>query len=245
MTDLIDTTEMYLRTIFELEEEGIIPLRARIAERLGHSGPTVSQTIARMERDGLVSVTDDRHLELSDEGRLLATRVMRKHRLAERLLVDVIGLEWEYAHDEACRWEHVMSEKVERKILSLIQDGRESPYGNPIPGLEELGLDVSGDFRTGLVPLTQAAGAEPVALTIRRIGEPVQVDPEALGLLTSAGLVPGERVSVVLEEGRIVACREGTDRSTGVSLPEDVAAHVFGQRETGEPAATTAAPRPA
>lgn len=232
MTDLIDTTEMYLRTIFELEEEGIIPLRARIAERLGHSGPTVSQTIARMERDGLVSVTGDRHLDLSDEGRLIATRVMRKHRLAERLLVDVIGLEWEYAHDEACRWEHVMSEKVERKILSLLGDGLESPYGNPIPGLEELGLEVAGDFRSGLVALTEAAGEEPVALTIRRIGEPVQVDPESLALLTSAGLMPGERVTVQREDGRILACREGMDRSTGVSLPEDVAVHVFGQRES-------------
>ena len=99
MTDLIDTTEMYLRTIFELEEEGIVPLRARIAERLGHSGPTVSQTVARMERDGLVTVEGDRHLELSDRGAAMATRVMRKHRLAERLLVDVIGLEWEYVHD--------------------------------------------------------------------------------------------------------------------------------------------------
>ena len=122
MTDLIDTTEMYLKTIFELEEEGIPPLRARIAERLAHSGPTVSQTVARMERDGLLSLAGDRHLELSDHGRLLATRVMRKHRLAERLLVDVIGLEWEYVHDEACRWEHVMSERVERKILAMLKD---------------------------------------------------------------------------------------------------------------------------
>src|SRR3954447_1588131 len=104
VSDLIDTTEMYLRTIYELQEEGIVPLRARIAERLGHSGPTVSQTVARMERDGLGAVSGARHLELSHHGRLLATRVMRKHRLAERLLVDVIGLEWEYAHEEACRW---------------------------------------------------------------------------------------------------------------------------------------------
>ena len=232
MTDLIDTTEMYLRTIFELEEEGIVPLRARIAERLGHSGPTVSQTVARMERDGLVSVSGDRHLELSDEGRLLATRVMRKHRLAERLLVDVIGLEWEYAHDEACRWEHVMSEKVERKILGLIKDGRESPYGNPIPGLEELGLDVSADFLTGLVALTNVAGAAPVSVTIRRIGEPVQVDPDALALLTSAGIMPGQRVSVIRENGRVIVSREGSDRSAGVSLPEEVAVHVFGQTGT-------------
>src|SRR6478752_10704248 len=91
VTDLIDTTEMYLRTVFELEAEGITPLRARIAERLHQSGPTVSQTVARMERDGLLTVEGDRHLQLSDEGRSLATAVMRKHRLAECLLVDVIG----------------------------------------------------------------------------------------------------------------------------------------------------------
>src|SRR6476469_3314698 len=192
VTDLIDTTEMYLRTIFELEEEGIVPLRARIAERLGHSGPTVSQTVARMERDGLVAVSGDRHLELSDHGRLLATRVMRKHRLAERLLVDVIGLEWEYAHDEACRWEHVMSEKVERRILGLI-----------------------GDVAA--------------VVTIRGIGEPVQVDAEALALLTSAGVVPGARVEVVRDHGRVVAVREVSEPSTGVSLPDDVAVHVFCQ----------------
>ena len=114
MSDLIDTTEMYLRTIYELEEEGIVPLRARIAERLHQSGPTVSQTVARMERDNLVHVQGDRHLEPTDEGRARATRVMRKHRLAERLLIDVIGLDWELVHDEACRWEHVISEDVER-----------------------------------------------------------------------------------------------------------------------------------
>src|SRR5690606_15901332 len=106
---------MYLKVIFELEEEGIVPLRARIAERLHQSGPTVSQTVARMERDGLVLLEADRHLQLTDEGKLLATRVMRKHRLAERLLVDVVGLSWELVHNEACRWEHVISEAVERR----------------------------------------------------------------------------------------------------------------------------------
>ncbi|MDX6319315.1 MAG: DtxR family transcriptional regulator, Mn-dependent transcriptional regulator, partial [Nocardioidaceae bacterium] len=137
MTDLIDTTEMYLRTVFELEEEGILPLRARIAERLHQSGPTVSQTVARMERDGLLTVEGDRHLELSEQGRRLATRVMRKHRLAERLLIDVIGLEWEDVHVEACRWEHVMSETVERRLLEILDHPTVSPYGNPIPGLDE------------------------------------------------------------------------------------------------------------
>src|SRR5918999_5073642 len=131
---------MYLRTIYELEEEGIVPLRARIAERLHQSGPTVSQTVARMERDNLVHVQGDRHLELTPEGRSRAVRVMRKHRLAERLLIDVIGLDWEKVHDEACRWEHVISEDVERRLVVLLNAPTESPYGNPIPGLSELGV---------------------------------------------------------------------------------------------------------
>ncbi|MDN5794357.1 MAG: metal-dependent transcriptional regulator [Intrasporangium sp.] len=231
MTDLIDTTEMYLRTIYELEEEGIVPLRARIAERLGHSGPTVSQTVGRMERDGLVSVTGDRHLELSTEGRLRAMRVMRKHRLAERLLVDVIGLEWEYAHEEACRWEHVMSEQVERKILHLIGEGRESPYGNPIPGLDEFGVAAGEDFRAGLVMLPEAmapGGDDALAeVTIRRIGEPVQVDPAALALLTTAGVLPGARVVLRPAEGGVSVIRAGADPDSGVTLPGEVAAHVF------------------
>src|SRR5436305_13154004 len=99
---------MYLRTIFELEEEGTVPLRARIAERLHQSGPTVSQTVARMERDGLLTVENDRHLVLTEDGRSTAVGVMRKHRLAELLLVNVIGLPYAEANEEDCRWEHVM-----------------------------------------------------------------------------------------------------------------------------------------
>ena len=135
---LIDTTEMYLRTVFELEEQGIVPLRARIAERLDQSGPTVSQTVARMERDGLLHVADDRHLALSETGRTLAMRVMRKHRLAECLLVDLLKLPLEEAQAEACRWEHVISESVERRVFELLGHPDRCPHGNPIPGLSEL-----------------------------------------------------------------------------------------------------------
>ena len=162
VSDLIDTTEMYLRTIYELVEEGIVPLRARIAERLHQSGPTVSQTVARMERDGLLTVEGDRHLQLTEEGMRLATRVMRKHRLAERLLTDVIGLDWELVHEEACRWEHVMSETVERRLLELLDHPTESPYGNPIPGLDELGEIALGEElhggRRAAVPGGRAGG---------------------------------------------------------------------------------------
>ncbi|WP_187286153.1 metal-dependent transcriptional regulator, partial [Streptomyces sp. ME109] len=134
MSGLIDTTEMYLRTILELEEEGVVPMRATVWLTVGPLWSSRSAIRARMERDGLVAVASDRHLELTDEGRRLATRVMRKHRLAECLLVDVIGLEWEQVHAEACRWEHVMSEAVERRVLELLRHPTESPYGNPIPG---------------------------------------------------------------------------------------------------------------
>ncbi|AKT50228.1 metal-dependent transcriptional regulator [Arsenicicoccus sp. oral taxon 190] len=229
MTELIDTTEMYLRTIYELEEEGVLPLRARIAERLGHAGPTVSQTVARMERDGLLHVAGNREIQLSPQGRLAATRVMRKHRLAERLLVDVIGLEWEYVHDEACRWEHVMSERVERKILGLIGDDHVSPYGNPIPGLDELGGHGVPDGGATLRPLHTVVDqtVTSVTVTVRRIGEPVQVDHEALGLLTSAGALPGGRVQVRRDDDRIVVVGVGSADAQGISLPLDVASHVF------------------
>jgi len=202
VTELIDTTEMYLRIIFELEEEGTAVLRARIVERLGHSGPTVSQTVARMERDGLLAVQPDRSLLLSPEGRLRATRVMRKHRLAERLLVDVIGLEYEYVHAEACRWEHVMSDRVERKILALLDERAQSPYGNPIPGLDELGVTAEREMRSVVIPLAELAGPEPCRVEVRRLGEPVQHDGEVLTLLQAAGAVPGRSVDVVVVDGR-------------------------------------------
>lgn len=230
MSDLIDTTEMYLRTIYELEEEGIVPLRARIAERLQQSGPTVSQTVARMERDGLLVVSGDRHLELTDEGRRRATRVMRKHRLAERLLVDVIGLEWEYLHEEACRWEHVMSERVERKILALLDHPAESPYGNPIPGLDELGeLGKQAEYLAGLSSMAEAAraaGDDVARVVVRRLGEPVQTDPELMARLASVGVRPGNEVTV-RGSGRGVLVDGPAVEGEGLELPPDIAAHVF------------------
>jgi len=227
VSDLIDTTEMYLRTIYELEEEGIVPLRARIAQRLGQSGPTVSQTVARMERAGLVVVSGDRHLELTDDGRAKATRVMRKHRLAERLLIDVIGLEWEYVHEEACRWEHVMSERVERRLLELLDHPVESPYGNPIPGLAEIGESAPvEDFREGVVPLTQVATHDPAPVRVRRLGEPAQTDPVSMASLSRAGLRPGSTVTVVRpQRGHVVVT--GGPGGESVDLGDDVAAHVF------------------
>ncbi|GAA1550957.1 metal-dependent transcriptional regulator [Kribbella lupini] len=230
VSELIDTTEMYLRTIYELEEEGILPLRARIAERLHQSGPTVSQTVARMERDGLVTVEGDRHLELTDVGRMQATRVMRKHRLAERLLVDVIGLEWEDVHAEACRWEHVMSDAVELRLMKILDNPTESPYGNPIPGLEELQKDSLatpiGEFRDGVEPLDkvldQSTGTA-VRVLVRRIAEPVQTDDFAMSVLRRAGALPGREVDSMLDaEGVLVGSRDA-----GGVISDETAGHIF------------------
>ena len=216
MNDLIDTTEMYLRTIFELEEEGIVPLRARIAERLHQSGPTVSQTVARMERDGLLTVEGDRHLQLSDQGRQHATAVMRKHRLAECLLVDVIGLDYADVHEEACRWEHVMSEAVERKLLTLL--------GNPIPGLEA--LHGGGPAEAGtpapaetLTLLSTTATAEGRPVVIRRISEQLQENADLLRVLADQGVRPGATMDARLVEGSVSL--------DGAPLPAGVAHHLF------------------
>jgi DtxR family transcriptional regulator, Mn-dependent transcriptional regulator len=221
-SDLIDTTEMYLRTVYELEEEGVTPLRARIAERLRQSGPTVSQTVARMERDGLLTVEGDRHLELTTEGRKQATSVMRKHRLAECLLIDVIGMEWEEVHIEACRWEHVMSDSVERRIAALLGAPTSCPHGNPIPALDELGtLPVD---RTGpLLSLEQAAATGSGTAVVRRISEQIQPDADVMRDLRSAGVQPGRTVQLDLKgDGLLLTTEQGA-----TTVDDMTARHVF------------------
>lgn len=227
VSDLIDTTEMYLRTIYELVEEGIVPLRARIAERLHQSGPTVSQTVARMERDGLLTVEGDRHLELTEDGERLATRVMRKHRLAERLLTDVIGLDWELVHEEACRWEHVMSETVERRLLELLDHPTESPYGNPIPGLAELGESSPLEpFMEDVEPLSKVAGADEGRVLVRRISEEMQKDESLMSAMRRVGALPDKTVTIVATEAGVLVGSGG--ESAEIDL--EAADHIFVKR---------------
>ncbi|PZM94690.1 MAG: dihydrofolate reductase [Actinobacteria bacterium] len=219
--DLVDTTEMYLRTILELEEEGVPPLRARIAERLNQSGPTVSQTVARMERDGLLTVREDRSLQLTPLGRSHAVAVMRKHRLAELLLVNVIGMPYEEAHQEACRWEHVMSDTVEKRVYELLNRPTHSPYGNPIPGLDALGVDAAAEEPTDEYNLTAPEVTGPVV--VRRLCESVQTNPDLLRQLHAAGINPGATVTVTQEKD-VVRVKGANDE---VQLPREVAARVF------------------
>lgn len=221
MADLIDTTEMYLKTILELEEDGVTPLRARIVDRLGHSGPTVSQTVARMERDGLLHVMGDRRLELTPEGRARATEVLRKHRLAECLLLDVIGLEWARVHDEACRWEHVMSDAVEECLVELLHDPNVDPYGNPLPGVGGSECMHSAELAV--------RSLESGVLTLGRIGEPIQADAEVLAGFDELGLRPGARVGLSAHGDvvRVSAFGESGEVMGYLTIPMALAAHLF------------------
>lgn len=218
MSDLIDTTEMYLRTIFELIEERVPPLRARIAERLHQSGPTVSQTVSRMERDGLLAVAPDRTIKLTHKGMQIARGVMRKHRLAERLLMDVIGLDWEKVHDEACRWEHVISTDVEKRLVKLLGQPTSSPYGNPIPAMEELGVDAKPvRFSEGVVRLCDVPDGRPVRLVVARMSEHLQAHQGLLSKLAEGGIRPGAEVSVT-DDGLTIVGPDGRVRLTPSQL---------------------------
>src|SRR3954465_10025674 len=139
MADMHDATEEYLENILEIEEEGTRVMRARLVERLGLSAAAVSETVFRLADNGHVGAAGDRPGSLTTKGRELATTVVRRHRLAERLLVDVIGLEWEKVHREADRWEHAISTDVEEKLVLLLGDPATCPHGNPIPGSKNAG----------------------------------------------------------------------------------------------------------
>ncbi len=234
---LIDTTEMYLRTVFELQEEGIVPLRARIAERLSQSGPTVSQTVSRMERDGLLRVEGDRQLALTDSGRQLAVRVMRKHRLAECLLISVIGLPWEDVHIEACRWEHVISDNVERRLVELLDYPVRCPHGNVIPGLAELDVpgaaaeraDAAVDERDIAMTDIIVPGAQQVVVS--RISEQVQSDAALMLRLKNIGIQPGREVTLAASDHGVRVTGADGSGNVEAELPVEIATHVFVLRQ--------------
>jgi len=215
MAEMHDTTEEYLEHIFSLEEEGIPPMRARLVERLGLSAAAVSETVQRLQDRGYVELLPDRTLRLTDKGRKLATTVVRRHRLAERLLVDVIGLEWEKVHREADLWEHVLSSDVEEKLIELLGDPMTCPHGNPIPGSKRTAPEVD------TVTLRESKAG---AITVTRISETLEVNEEGLKLLSHARLIPGCTATV------LDTTAEGVKVRTPVGehlVPNDVAELMF------------------
>ena len=204
-----DTTEEYLESILAIEEEGVVPMRARLVERLGLSAAAVSETIGRLSDHGYVELHRDRSLHLTDKGRRLATTVVRRHRLAERLLVDVIGLEWEKVHREADRWEHAISADVEQKLVELLGDPATCPHGNPIPGSKH---------RANGSPTVALARSAPGRVVVRRVNERLEIDDDGIKLLAAAGMMPGCKATVV----------ENVDGS--VTLDTETGQHILPRR---------------
>src|SRR6476646_3920040 len=188
MAEMHDTTEEYLESILAIEEEGVVPMRARLVERLGLSAAAVSETVGRLSEHGFVELHGDRSLHLTDKGRRLATTVVRRPRLAERLLVDVIGLEWEKVHREADRWEHAISSDVEEKLVELLGDPATCPHGNPIPGSKR---------KTSGAPTVPLSRSVPGRVTVQRVNERLESDDVGISLLADARLIPGQRAIVV------------------------------------------------
>ena len=201
--------EEYLEAIHELEEEGTLVIQARLAERLGHSAPSVSEMIRRLRDEGYVEVLD-RSVNLTGKGRARAESVVRKHRLAERLLTDVIGLEWHKAHVEACRWEHVISDEVEARLVELLGHPTTCPHGNPIPG--------SGAVEPDLAALSESEPGDRIRL--ERVTEQVEIDLDALTYLSEHGFVPGSGATVVTKaaDGAMTLKLDGGTLALGPAL---------------------------
>lgn len=209
--------EDYLETIYELEEAGIPPMRARLVERLGVSAPTVSETVARLEREGYLTLDDQRVLRLTGTGLTAATAVMRRHRLAERLLVDVLKVPWSQVHEEAHRLEHAISDTLEPYLVDLLGDPGTCPHGNPIPG------SVHYEGIVDQVPLNE--WPPDVDAVIRRIDEEIEARPEAMRTLEALLLMPGYDVRVlsVGRAGEMSVASQAGD----VDVPADIANKIY------------------
>jgi DtxR family Mn-dependent transcriptional regulator len=208
------TDEEYLQTYLELQEDGIRPIGARLAERLGISAAAVSEAMHRLIGRGLAE-EHDRMFVLTAAGEEAGRTVIRRHRLAECFLVDILGLRWERAHPEAARWEHALSADVEERIIEMLGDPATCPHGNPIPGSKR--AEPAG-------PSIPLAGSSPGVMRLLRISEQAQTDEATIDFLASAGLLPGAILEVL-----------AADPPTARGIP------VRGDRGEYRVAATTAA----
>lgn len=178
--------EEYCECIYEMREDNADIIQARLAERLNVSRASVSEMVKRMEVAKLLKV-DSTHLQLTTQGEALAAQIVRRHRLAERFLTDVIGLPWERAHHEACKWEHIISDDVEAGLVRLLGNPSTCPHGNPIPGTTVPAVAVT--------PLAKVANG--VRFTVVRIPEEIEERDGALGELQAMRITPGQQCTLV------------------------------------------------
>ena len=181
------TDEEYLQTYLELQEDGIRPIGARLAERLGISAAAVSEGMHRLIQRGY-AVEQNKVFTLTPTGEDAGRTVIRRHRLAECFLVNILGLRWERAHPEAARWEHALSDDVEQRIIEMLDDPAVCPHGNPIPGSKRARPPE---------PMVRLADCGPGRMRLVRISEQAQTDDTAIAFLADAGLLPGAVLEVI------------------------------------------------
>jgi len=205
------TVEDYLQLIYTMHREGDPVIAARLKERIGVSAPTAWATLRRMNRDGLVDLDRGRQVQLTDAGREKAESIIRRHMLAERLLTDILALEWADSHEEAHLMEHAISPQVEQALLKVLNRPTTCPHGNPIPGMQSGPLPETK-------PLRQAEEGE--RLVINNISEHAEEDYELMRYLQRSGLVPGATLKieeVALSNATITVSLDG-ERTVAVGL---------------------------
>ncbi|MGD0693182.1 MAG: metal-dependent transcriptional regulator [Acidimicrobiales bacterium] len=181
--------EEYLQVIEQLSDDGVTVIQARVAERLNKTAPSVSEMIERLVDEGYVT-RSGRELHLTTDGHDVARSVIRKHRLAERLLADVIGLPWHLIHEEAGRWEHVMSDEVEKRIVALLGDPATCPHGNPIPGSANEVID-----RNQQRPMAERDAGD--VFRFARLTEEAETDLQSLSEFNEVGFLPTTMASIL------------------------------------------------
>jgi DtxR family transcriptional regulator, Mn-dependent transcriptional regulator len=205
----------YLEAIFEMAEERIPPVQARLAEWMGVSPASVSEAVKRLTRDGLLRVAD-RKLEFTEEGESLAVVLVRRHRLAEHFLIRIVGLPWYKAHEEAERWERVISDDVEARMLDILGDPATCPHGNPIPGSSHR-VDYSR-----LVPLKDVSPGRRAVL--RRLTEDLELELDVMRFFEESGLMPGARIEVMrlAPDGTMTLEVRGASVALGPNLSDNL-----------------------
>jgi DtxR family transcriptional regulator, Mn-dependent transcriptional regulator len=214
--NLHEATKEYLEAVYELEEEGQRILQARIGERLGLAPATVSEGIKRLVAEGLVAVKGGRDISLTEDGRALAETLVRRHRLAERMLVDILGIPWHLCHHQAEDWEKVMTPEVEEAILAKIDGEPTCPHGNPIPGAESA-IPWSDLTPVGKMPLGSQA-------KLVRLLEDVELDHDVLKYLEDHRLLPGNMLELVdvAPDGTMTLRVEGQTVALGPALADNL-----------------------
>jgi len=194
--------EEYLQAVYTLADEGTSVIGARLAAFMGVSAAAVSEMVHRLQRDGLVSLDGRKEVHLTASGQRLADSIIRRHRLAERMLVDLLGYEWWKTHEEAERIEHAMSPEMEERLVRVLGDPQTCPHGNPMPGAA----------RRPTKPLEQVERGG--SATIERIPDQFEHEPGFLQYLDSQGLRPGVRLRVVEPAGSTLRVEvDGTVRA--------------------------------